>query len=226
MCRMTHRCKCRQADNYELQSCALRPQSGPPPPRKKRLSAMRYSTLPGRRLYERLPGRRLKLLATHWPPTPRSRVRADTTTVPATATEPEWRSRARGGPRTTSSRCGGRSRGQGLQLAARASHRQAGSAGGPRPRHQLLLPGRARSHKSPARKSCGFACERVSACILCARRVIKTIWWRNARSVQYTAVYCSILQYTAVYCSILRCLGIFFLFFGHSRLLGRRWSRR
>jgi len=166
MCRMTHGCKCRQADNYELQSCALRPQSGPPPPRKKRLSAMRCSTLPGRRLYERLPGRRLKLLATHWPPTPRSRARADTTTVPATATEPEWRSRARGRPRTTSSRCGGRSRRQGLQLAARASHRQARSAEGPKPRHQLLLPGRARSHKSPACKSCGFACERVSACIL------------------------------------------------------------
>ena len=83
---------------------------------------------------------------------------------------------------------------------------QAGSAGGPKPRHQLLLPGRAQSHKSPARKSCGFACERVSACILCARQVIKTIWWRNARSVQYTAVYCSILQYTEMF-------GNFFLIF-------------
>jgi len=93
MCRTTHGCKCRQADNYELQSCALRPQSGPPPQRKKRLSAMRCSTSPGRRLYERLPGRRLKLLATHWPPTPRSSARADATTVPATTTGPEWRSR-------------------------------------------------------------------------------------------------------------------------------------
>ena len=46
----------------------------------------------------------------------------------------------------------------------------------------------------------------MSACILCARRVIKTIWWRNARSVQYTAVYCSILQYTEMFL-------IFFLIF-------------
>jgi len=36
--------------------------------------------------------------------------------------------------------------------------------------------------------------------------VIKTIWWRNARSVQYTAVYCSILQYTEMFL-------IFFLIF-------------
>jgi len=93
MCRMTRGCKCRQAGNYELQSCALRPQSGPPPPRKKRLSAMRCSALPGRRLYKRLLGWRLKLLVTHWPPTPRSGARADATTVPATATESEWRSR-------------------------------------------------------------------------------------------------------------------------------------
>ena len=32
---------------------------------------------------------------------------------------------------------------------------------------------------------------------------------RNARSVQYTALYCSILQYTAVYCSILQYTKIF-----------------
>jgi len=51
------------------------------------------AAVPGRRLYERLLGRRLKLLVTHWPPTPRSGARADATTVPATATAPEWRSR-------------------------------------------------------------------------------------------------------------------------------------
>jgi len=128
MCRMTHGCKCRQADNYELQSCALRPQSGPPPLRKKRLCAMRCSTLPGRRLYERLPGWRFELLATHWPPTPRSRARADATTVPATATEPEWRSRPSAyyqlemwrQVKRARSTCGGA---------------QAGSAGGPKPWH-------------------------------------------------------------------------------------------
>jgi len=146
MCRMTHGCKCRQADNYELQSCALRPQSVPPPPRKKRLCAMRCSTLPGRRLYERLSGWRLELLATHWPPTPRSRARANATTVPATATEPEWRSRPSAYYQLEMWR-------QVKRARSTAGDAQAGSAGGPKPRHQLLLPGRAQSHKSPARKS-------------------------------------------------------------------------
>ena len=148
MCRMTYgcRCRCRQADNYELQSCALRPQSGPPPPRKKRLGAMRCSTLPGRRLYERLPERRLKLLATHWPPTPRSRAR-------------------------------------GLRVKVYPN---------PIPDKDYMVEERAQ--RLPQRP-----------------------------------VYCSILQYTAVYCSILQyteIFGFFFLFFSHSRLLGRRWSRR
>ena len=203
MCRKTHSgCKCRQAAELRAQAAE-----------RATATAEAAATLPGRRLYERLPGWRLELLATHWPPTPRSRARADATTVPATATEPAWRSRPSAYYQLEMiSRCGGRSRGQGLQLAAH----KPGRLGGQSPGHQLLLPGRAQSHKSPARKSCGFACERVSACILCARQVIKTIWWRNARSVQYTAVYCSIL----------RCLGIFSLFFGHSRLLGRCWSRR
>jgi len=147
---MTRGCKCRQAGNYELQSCALRLQSGPPPPRKKRLSAMRCSALPGRRLYERLLGRRLKLLVTHWPPTPRSGARADATTVPATATEPEWRSRPSAYYQLEMWRQVKRARS--ITGGASLSPSRVGW-GGPKPRHQLLLPGRAQSHKSPARKS-------------------------------------------------------------------------
>ena len=199
----------------ELRAQAAERQSGPPPPRKKRLCAMRCSTLPGRRLYERLPGWRLELLATHWPPTPRSRARADATTIPATYRRRRLsRSGARGRPRTTSSRCGGRSRGQGLQLAAHKPGRLGVQSPGTSCCYQAE--GRATS-RQPASCEALFACERVSACILGAQRVIKSYMVEERAQ---RPVCCSILQYAAVYCSILRCFWIFFLFFGHWGVAG------
>jgi len=221
MCRMTHGCKCRQADNYELQSCALRPQSGPPPPRKKRLSAMRCSTLPGRRLYERLPERRLKLLATHWPPTPRSRARADTTTVPATATEPEWRSRPSAYYQLEMWRQVKRARSTAGGASLSPTSRVGWGAKAPAP----AAAARQSAEPPVASPQVVRLCLREGVCVLfmCAASDKDYMVEERAQRLpqrpvycsilQYTAVYCSILQYTAVYCSILQYTEIFGIFF-------------
>jgi len=141
MCRMTHGCKCRQADNYELQSCALRPQSGPPPPRKrkKRLCAMRCAPRC------RAGGCTKGCLGGAWSCSQRTgHPHQEAGRAPMRQLYRRRRlsrSGARGRPRTTSSRCGGKSRGQGLRLAAH----NPGRLGGQSPD--------TKSHKSPARKS-------------------------------------------------------------------------
>ena len=171
--------------------------------------------MPGWRLYERLPGWRLELLATHWPPTPRSRARADATTVPATATKPEWRSRPSAYYQLEMWR-------QVKRARSTTGGAQSGSAGGPKPRHQ---------EPQVASPQVVRLCLRAGVCVYfgCAASA-KRLYGGGTRAasgiLQYTAVYCSILQYTAVYwytavyCSILRCFWIFFLFFGHWGVAG------
>jgi len=160
------------------------------------------STLPGRRLYERLPGWRLELLATHWPPTPRSRARADATTVPATATEPEWRSRPSAYYQLEMWR-------QVKRARSTTGGAQSGSAGGLKPRHQepqVASPQVVRLYLRAG--VCVYF-----GCAASAKRLYGGGTRAASGTLQYTAVYCSILQYTEMFLD-------FFLIFCHWGVAG------